>query len=183
MARAPVPEAKLVEIEGRVKPASDGWFVINVADSVSMGIDDSQYGFHFEGAPRAFPHFGVNVTVLGPGKPAAMYHAEAGQEAFLVLEGECMLIVEDQERRLRKWDFVHCPPYTAHVIVGDGDAPCALLMIGARNAGTDLIYPASQVAAKYGASVNDDTEDRSKAYAGWPPLQRQRYPWPPARTR
>jgi hypothetical protein len=85
MARTPVPEAKLVATEAGMKPEGEGWFVVNMADSMSMGMDESQYGFIFEGAPRSFPHFGINVRVLGPGKPAAMYHAEAGQEAFLVL--------------------------------------------------------------------------------------------------
>jgi|SRR5215211_2422903 len=179
MAREPVPEAKLVATEAGMKPEGDGWFVVNLADAMSMGIDEGQYDFSFEGARGAFPHFGINVTVLGPGRPGAMYHAEAGQEAFLVLEGECVLIVEDQERRLRRWDFVHCPPNTAHVIVGAGDAPCAVLMVGARNAGPELVYPASHAAAKYGASVEEDTEDRERAYAGWSQLERRRFPWPP----
>jgi uncharacterized cupin superfamily protein len=179
MARAPVPEARLVETDVGMKPEGDGWFVVNIADAMSMGIDESQYGFVFEGAPRAFPHFGINVTMLGPGKPAAMYHAEAGQEAFLVLEGECVLIVEEQERRLRQWDFVHSPPHTAHVIVGAGHGPCAVLMVGARDAGPGLVYPASRLAARYGASVEEDTEAGAEAYAGWKQLERRRYPWPP----
>jgi uncharacterized cupin superfamily protein len=179
MARTPVPEAKLVATEAGMKPEGEGWFVVNMADSTSMGMDESQYGFIFEGAPRSFPHFGINVRVLGPGKPAAMYHAEAGQEAFLVLHGECVLVIEDQERQLRQWDFVHCPPGTAHVIVGAGNRPCAVLMVGARNAGTEVVYPASQSAAKHGASVEEDTEDRDKAYAGWTPPGLGRYAWPP----
>jgi uncharacterized cupin superfamily protein len=180
MARAPVPEARLVDTDAGIRPEGEGWFVVNMADAMSMGIDESQYDFSFEGAPRAFPHFGINVTVLGPGKPAAMYHAEAGQEAFLVLDGECTLIVEDQERRLRQWDFVHCPPHTAHVIVGAGNAPCAVLMVGARNAGRDIVYLASRTAARYRASVDEDTEDPKEAYAGWRQVERRRYRWPPA---
>jgi uncharacterized cupin superfamily protein len=175
----PVPEAKLVATDAGMKPDGEGWFVVNMADAMSMGMDESQYGFIFEGAPRSFAHFGINVRVLGPGKPAAMYHAEAGQEAFLVLEGECLLVIEDEERRLRQWDFVHCPPNTAHVIVRAGDEPCVVLMVGARNAGPDLVYPASETAARYGASVEEDTEDRQKAYAGWTPPQPGRFPWPP----
>jgi len=179
MARTSVPEANLLTTDAGVKPDGEGWFVVNMTDAMSMGMDESQYGFIFEGAPGGFPHFGINVRVLGPGKPAAMYHAEAGQEAFLVLQGECMLIIEDQERRLRQWDFVHCPPHTAHVIVGAGDGPCLVLMVGARNAGPELVYPASETAARYGASVDEDTEDRQKAYAGWTPPRPGRYPWPP----
>jgi quercetin dioxygenase-like cupin family protein len=179
MARAPVPEAKLVETDAGMKPEGDGWFVLNVADSMSKGVDEDEYEFRFEGAPKAFPHFGINVTVLGPGRATAMYHAEAGQEAFLVLQGECILIVEEQERPLRQWDFVHCPPNTAHVIVGAGEGPCALLMVGARNAGSDLVYLASRAASKYGVGVDEDTEDGEVAYAGWAPTEPRRFPWPP----
>ena len=63
----------------------------------------------------------------------AMYHWEADQEDFLVLDGEALLIVEGEERALRPWDFVHCPAETKHVIVGAGDGNCVLLAIGARN--------------------------------------------------
>jgi uncharacterized cupin superfamily protein len=153
--------------------------VVNISDATSIGIDEDQYGFIFEGAPRSFPHFGINVRVLGPGKPASMYHAEAGQEAFLVLQGECVLVAEEKERRLRQWDFVHCPPHTAHVIVGAGEGLCVVLMVGARNAGSDLLYPASAAAAKHGASVGEDTHDRHEAYAHWTRPQPGSYPWPP----
>ena len=61
-----------------------------------------------------------------------MYHWEADQEDFLVLSGEALLIVEGQERRLRSWDFVHCPAETRHIIVGAGEGPSAVLAIGAR---------------------------------------------------
>src|SRR4051812_18299725 len=93
MARTPVAEAQLVDTEVGKKPEGDGWFVVNVADAVAMGTDDSVYGTIFEGQFGGFPHFGINVRVLGPGRPAAMYHAESGQEAFLVLQGEAVLIV------------------------------------------------------------------------------------------
>jgi uncharacterized cupin superfamily protein len=181
MDRTPVAEAKLVDTDAGKKPEGDGWFVVNVGDAVAMGIDDELYGMIFEGEFGGFPHFGINVRVLGPGKQAAMYHAESGQEAFLVLQGEAVLIVEDEERPLRQWDFVHCPPNTAHVIVGAGDAPCVVLMVGARIAGRELVFPASDTAAKYAASVKETTTDRAAAYAGWPRLRPGRFPWPPQR--
>jgi glyoxylate utilization-related uncharacterized protein len=31
-----------------------------------------------------------------------------------VLYGEALLLVEGQERPLRQWDFVHCPPETPY---------------------------------------------------------------------
>jgi len=180
MPRTPVPEAKLVETPVGNKPEGDGWFVVNMSEAVSFGFDDEMYGFIFEGELRNFPHFGINVRVLGPGRPAAMYHAESGQEAFLVLQGEALLIVEDEERPLQQWDFVHMPPNTAHIVVGAGEAPCVVLMVGARNVGTDLVFPRSDTAAKYGASVEETTSDRSVAYSGWSPPEPRRFPWPPS---
>jgi mannose-6-phosphate isomerase-like protein (cupin superfamily) len=50
----------------------------------------------------------------------ASTHRESHQEDFLVLAGECTLLVEDQERQLQAWDFVHCPPDTEHIFIGAG---------------------------------------------------------------
>ena len=54
---------------------------------------------------------------------AACTTRESNQEDFLVLAGECLLLVEGEERPLRAWDFVHCPPGTEHIFVGAGDGP------------------------------------------------------------
>ncbi len=91
------------------------------------------------------------MTVLEPGQ-SSVYHAETNQEAFLVLAGECRLLVEGEERRLRAWDFFHSPPWTEHAFVGAGDGPCVILMVGAHS-GPDVRYPVSELAARYGASV------------------------------
>jgi uncharacterized cupin superfamily protein len=179
-----VAEAELVETEAGLKPKGPGWFVVNVGDSVAAGPDECHYAFMFEGEPLQvgatdFAHFGINIRVLAPAVPASMYHRESGQEAFLVLSGECSLIIEGQVRSLKQWDFVHCPPHTAHVLVGAGTTPCAVLMVGARNAGGDLTFPVNAAAAKYGASVSSPTSDRAEAYAGWARPHPQRFPWPP----
>ena len=71
-------------------------------------------------------------AVLEPGEPNSLYHWETETEAFLVLSGEALLIVEGQERPLRQWDFAHCPPKTEHVIVGAGDGPCVVLAMSSR---------------------------------------------------
>jgi len=68
-----------------------------------------------------------------------MYHGEDAQEDFLVLSGECLLIVEGEERQLKAWDFVYCSPWTEHVFVGAGDGPCVLLAVGARMKGRGLL--------------------------------------------
>ena len=86
-----------------------------------------------------------------------MYDAESGQENFLVLAGTCLLVVEEQERPLRAWDFVHCPSGTAHVFVGTGDGPCVILMVGARRAGGSILYPRSEVALGHDAAVTTET--------------------------
>ena len=108
-----------------------------------------------------FPQFGINVTVLEPGQ-SSVYHAESNQEAFLVLGGECRLLVEGEERRLRAWDFFHSPPWTEHAFVGAGDRPCVILMVGA-HVSPEVRYPVSELAARYGASVEKETSDPERS--------------------
>ena len=159
---------------------SDGWFVLNLADALAVRNDEKGGALYpLESRESPFGHVGVHVRVLWPGDPNAMYHAENGQEGFLVLAGECTLIVEEEERPLRQWDYFHCPPDTPHVIAGGGDGPCAILMIGMRPEEETIRYPVSEIAAKYGASAVEETHEPDEAYADWPgeylPV---RLPWP-----
>ena len=90
------------------------------------------------------------------------------QEDFLVLMGECILIIEDQERHLGPWDFVHCPAGAAHAFVGAGDGPCILLCAGNRDLNDETfsrVYKRSGVALRYGASVEQDTSSGAEANA------------------
>ena len=118
------------------------------------------------------------LFVLGPGEPIGMYHWEADQEDFLVLSGQALLIVEGAERPLRQWDFVHCPAGTNHMIVGAGDAPCAVLAVGAREhqAGAGWGgYTVNDVALRHGAGVEQETTDADEVYARFPAPVSTRY--------
>ena len=108
------------------------WFVVNVAEPPPCATRSAGWPSASSRRATASRNFGINLRVLEPGQPAAVYHAESVQEGFLVLSGECVVIIDGEERTLRAWDFVHCPAGTAHVFVGAGDGPCAILMIGAR---------------------------------------------------
>jgi uncharacterized cupin superfamily protein len=117
------------------------------------------------------PQVGVNLFVLEPGQPMAMYHWEADQEGFLVLTGEALLIVDDEERPLRQWDYFHCPPKVPHTIVGAGHRPAAILALGARDEslGDDWgAYPYSELAMRHNASAEADTTEQEVAYARFP---------------
>ena len=121
-----------------------------------------------------FPQVGVNLFVLQPGEPIGVYHWEADQEDFLVLSGEALLIVEGEERPLRQWDFVHCPPQTAHIIIGAGERPSIVLAVGAREyqGGPDaLLYTVDEAAIRHGAGVEEETPDPGLAYARFPDPQ------------
>jgi uncharacterized cupin superfamily protein len=158
------------------------WFVVNVADAHGVTHDIGGSVINFETREDPFPEVGVNIRVLEPGQPNGKYHAENVQEDFLVLSGECIAIVEGEERPLRAWDFLHCPAGTAHILVGAGDGPCAILMVGARRPDKTLDYLPNEVAARYGASVAKRTSDRREAYADWggpQALRPTRVPWPP----
>jgi uncharacterized cupin superfamily protein len=175
-----VEEAKLVETESGLEPADGGWFVVNVADATwwrHRGVFG--FGCRFENPESEtaeFPQVGINVRVLQPGEANCRYHAESDQEDFLVLHGECLLLVEGQERPLKAWDFVHCPPRTEHVFVGAGTGPCVVLMLGARLPEGDIVYPVSELALKHGAGVETETHDPRTAYADLPPRRRERLP-------
>jgi uncharacterized cupin superfamily protein len=118
--------------------------------------------------PRHFDQLGFTLAVLERGKPTGMYHAESSQEGFLVLAGECLLLIEEEERPLRAWDFVHCPPGTRHTFVGTGEGPCVIFMTGARREDGTIVYPVSETARARGAGVDTETPRPSEAYAPFP---------------
>lgn len=180
----PVQEASSKETPYGRHVTSDGWFVLNLADAFALRNEEKGGDVYLlESREHRFRDIGVNVHVLDPGEPNALYHGENAQEGFLVLSGECVLIVEEQERPLRQWDYFHCPADTRHVLVGAGDGPCAILMLGARPEVEVLLYPVSEVAAKYGASAAKETSEPDEAYADWPgDYEPARLPWPPGST-
>jgi uncharacterized cupin superfamily protein len=141
------------------------WFVLNARDADWL---DCKFGKYcgFESDDARFPQLGINLNVLQPGQPMTMYHREGEQEDFLVLDGRCTLVVEGEERPLRRWDLFHCPPGVAHAIVGAGDGPSLVLAVGGRSGAKGLVYPADDAAARYGASVNVETTEPKEAYAG-----------------
>jgi uncharacterized cupin superfamily protein len=160
-----VEEAKLLNGENGQHPGGPGWFVVNVRDAPAFANDAFGATVVFESPEASFEELGINIRVLQPGKPNCLYHGENNQEDLLVLSGECLLLVEGQERPLRAWDFVHLPAWTEHVVVGAGDGPAVVLMVGRRRDDEELRYPVSELAARHGASSEEDTSDPEKAYA------------------
>jgi uncharacterized cupin superfamily protein len=183
-----VPEAPLAETEAGLVPAGAGWFVLNAREARWIRRDRRGHRLPFTGSGDAeeahFAQLGVNLIVLGPGEPIGMYHWEADQEDFLVLAGEALLLAEGEERRLRQWDFVHCPPKMKHMLVGAGHG-CTVLAVGAREhqAGGDWGgYTVDEVALRHGAGVEEETNDAAVAYARFAKSEPARYrdgwlPW------
>jgi uncharacterized cupin superfamily protein len=178
-----VDEATLEQTDAGLVPAGPGWFVLNARDARWVRRDERGHNLPLSGwkqdeAETLFPQLGVNLAVLRPGEPLAMYHWEADQEDFLVLAGEALLLVEGEERPLRQWDFVHCPPGTRHTIVGAGDGPCAIVAVGAREHQTGAWggYTVDEVALRHGAGVEEETDDPAVAYARYRPSEAIRCP-------
>jgi uncharacterized cupin superfamily protein len=141
-----------------------GWFVMNARESRWKNEGPLGSYCNFEGK-RRFPQLGINISVLEPGEAMGMYHRENAQEGFLVVAGECLLIVEEQERPLTTWDFFHCPAGTEHIIVGAGDSAAVVVSVGARGRGLGgIVYPVSELAARHGASVERETTKPAEAY-------------------
>jgi uncharacterized cupin superfamily protein len=159
-------ESRLVETDGGLVPEGEGWFVVNARDARWWRHDMFGLATTFENEEDApFKQLGINIQVLAPGQPNCMYHGENAQEDFLVLFGECLLLVEGEERPLKQWDFVHCPPWTQHVFVGAGEGPCGILMVGRRPEQEELLYPVAEVARKRDAGVEQETTSGKEAYA------------------
>jgi uncharacterized cupin superfamily protein len=153
-------------------------FVTNLADARALSHPRRATLLQLEPERDLWPDTGVNVQIMAPGQPNCRYHSEPVQEDFLVLHGECIAIVDGTERRLRQWDFLHCPAGTEHVFVGAGDGPCAVLMIGSRRR-TEAHYPVNELAARYDASVREATDSPAQAYADWGrERQEVQNPWP-----
>jgi uncharacterized cupin superfamily protein len=176
---SPGREARLERAESGLVPVTDGWFVLNVRDAAWLSNEAFGRRAVFEGSGPAlrgrpdleghrFDQIGIKLAFLSPGKPSGLYHADSRQEDFLVLSGECMAIVQEEERRLRAWDFLHCPPGTQHVFVGIGEKQCVILMVGARTGERKVLYPRSEAALAYGAGVETETSSADEAYGPFP---------------
>jgi uncharacterized cupin superfamily protein len=165
-----IAEARLERVASGLAPTTPGWFVVNTADAA--WVNNDAYGgvcifesdeFVLRGRPdlTAYekPNAGFTIRVVPPGKPVGLYHAESVQEDFLILMGECVLIIEDQERHLRAWDFVHCPPMTGHTFIAKDTGPCVILATGNRRDDLERVTRRSEAALRYDASSDVDTTD------------------------
>jgi uncharacterized cupin superfamily protein len=170
-------QARLERTDFGLVPTGDGWFIVNAREARWRHREGRGETLMLEGE-TTFPQVGINLFVLAPGEPIAMYHWEADQEDFLLLSGQALLIVEGEERPLRQWDFVHCPVETKHTIVGAGSGRCVVLGIGAREHqdGPDWGgYTVDEAALRHGAGVERETTDPNEAYARFPEHESARY--------
>jgi quercetin dioxygenase-like cupin family protein len=167
MADKTVPEAELKKTDAGLIPQGEGWFVVNARDVSWIRGEERGQDTDFEGG-QEWAELGFRIQIVAPGQ-RGVYHGERGQEDFLVVSGECVLVIEGQERRLKAWDFVHCPPWTKHAFVGAGDGPCVIVMVGSRAGGFEVMYAVDEVAAQHDASVLEETSSPDEAYARWGP--------------
>ena len=185
-----VTEARLERVASGLAPVTPGWFVVNTADAAWV-TNEAYCGvcifesdeFVLRGRPDLTeyvkPDAGFTIRVVPPGNPVGLYHAESVQEDFLILLGECVLIIEDQERHLRTWDFVHCPPMTAHTFVATDAGPCVILATGNRRDDLERVSPRSEVALRYGAGSEVETThpERRGRWEVRRPEQWDELPW------
>lgn len=178
-----IEEARLERNASGLVPKTEGWFVVNVRDAAWFDHDVFGASCELESSKAEFSGLGIRICVLEPGQPNGLYHGEETQEDFLVLSGECLLLVEGEERQLRAWDFFHCPSMTEHIFVGAGDGPCVVLMTGTRRPGRPIFYPVSELALRHRAGVEVATPSPREAYASSPegrlerPASWDKLPW------
>jgi uncharacterized cupin superfamily protein len=184
-------EARLESVASGLAPiAPGGWFVVNAGDAA--WVNNDRHGgvcifesdeFVLRGRPDlpeyVKPGAGFVIRVVSPGQPTGGFHAESVDENFLVVAGECILLVEDEERHLRTWDFVHCPPGTAHTFVGAGDGPCVIVCSGNRDFDDETFWRedrSSEIARRHGVS-GDQERPAAGSWKVERPPQWPELPW------
>lgn len=177
----PVPVPRPWQLDRASRPAremrrgSGGWYVVDV--DAAGWIDNGRTARCIFDQYGELAQYGVNIQALRPGEASCRYHREFHfDESMLVLDGEAVLVAEGEERSVRAGDFVHLPAGQAHAFVGAGDRPCAILMVGTRDAaldGTDAWgeYVPDEAAARRGAAVARQTHEPEVAYADRPLFQ------------
>jgi uncharacterized cupin superfamily protein len=185
-----IPEARLERVASGLAPVTPGWFVVNAADAAWVNNDCwggvcifESDDYVLRGRPDLTeyvkPNAGFTIRVVPAGQPSGLYHAESVDENFLILMGECMLIIEDRERQLRTWDFVHCPPMTAHTFVASEAGPCVILATGNRRDDLERVCPRSEVALRHDAGSEVETAN-PKRRGEWTVRRPERWgdlPW------
>ena len=172
----PISKAVVKKAQIGLAPEGPGWYVINAKETQWKSNERFGDFCNFEGNVR-FEQYGINLHVIYPDQPSCYYHGEDDQENFLVVEGECKLLIENEEIELKKWDFVHCPKWTRHVFVGAGNKPCALVMVGGRT-GRGVIYPTPELAKRYNACPDHETDSPREYYSKFTDSIDIKSPWP-----
>ncbi len=163
-------EARIDETTDGRLPAGEGWFILNLGEMPWETVPGFGVWRDLDWArvSGAEPVVGIHIHVLQPGETNGYYHAEDAQEGFVVLSGECLALVEGQERPMRQWDFLHSPPGTAHITIGAGAGPCVILMFGGPDPSRKVEWIADETAARHGVSVEHTTGDSGEAYGDLP---------------
>ena len=87
-----VPEAELERTDAGLVPRGEGWFVLNARDASWIRSEERGQDTDFEGG-QEWAELGFRIQVVAPGQ-RSVYHGERGQEDFLVVSGECVLVIE-----------------------------------------------------------------------------------------
>jgi uncharacterized cupin superfamily protein len=172
-------EAHLEDVGSGLAPTTPGWFVVNARDAAWLNNDNFGGVCIFESdhvVLRQRPDLdevthaaGFTMRVMQPGQPSGGYHAESEQqEDFLVVAGECLLIIDGEERQLRTWDVVRIPPDVPHAFIGTGDTPSVIVATGNRTENSEITRPRNEVARRHGV------EDKGRET--WGPWKHERPP-------
>ena len=165
-----VEEARLEQLAAGLTPVTDGWFVVNVPEAAWVTNEALGAACIFEGDDVSFPQLGFTIGVLQPGQSGGRYHREANQEDFLVLAGECLLLIEGEERALADVGLRPLPAAHRARASSARGRPVRDLHDGRAQGWpeTGVVYPRSELALRHGAGVEAETTSSAEAYAPFP---------------
>ena len=170
-------EAKIEETDTGKQPADDGWFILNAADIGWSTVPGGGTWCSFESPGRRSKLLGIGIHYLPPGETPGFYHEEDDQEGFLVLTGECLLVVEGEERRdAARGTTSTARPAPTTSRSARASRACAILMVGTRVGDARRTTRPIRPRRRHGAAVAEATESTRAR-----PTRTARRSSPPAR--
>ena len=122
--------------------------LLNLDDMPQEYVDDPRFESMMKtlylGAATGSERIYVNVDFVKPGGKSVRYHAHSKQEEFfLILDGEGILRIEDENIPVKKGDFVAKPAGKgiAHQFINTGDQILQILDCGLCDPDDVITYP------------------------------------------
>ena len=71
-------------------------------------------------------------TIVNPNITLPPHSHEDEEQIYFILEGNGIIMVGEERKRVRKGDAIYLPAGISHGFINDSDKPCLILAVGAK---------------------------------------------------